>query len=122
MSVRGLGVAGLEMQVTICPDFVSGEPKHQRRRDTMKTLPLLVVLSLASCIVMIVVDYILGPRAEFLNAYSVFERILGREVSVGESFVAREFGKSGELLAVLIVSLLAGYILTILARVLLRAR
>ena len=82
----------------------------------MKTLPLLLLLSLASCIVMIVVDYVLAEKAEFLNAYSVLERLLGRAPSAGESFVASELGGSGELAVVVVASLLAGLILTLLAR------
>ena len=44
----------------------------------MKTIYLLIIFSALSLSVMIVVDYILGAKAEFLNAYSVVQRLLGR--------------------------------------------
>ena len=87
----------------------------------MKTLLLFVVFSITSCVVMVVVDYLLGPRAEFINAYSALERLFGQNASAGRSYVAMEYGESGELLGVLIVSLLGGCILTVLAKVLWRA-
>jgi len=65
---------------------------------------------------MVVIDYLLGEKAEYLNAYSVLERLLGKEPSVSESMVARQYGASGELAAVLITGLLIGLIFTLLAR------
>lgn len=39
---------------------------------------------------MIVVDALLNAKAEFLNAYSVIERILGRAPSAADSLVAQK--------------------------------
>ena len=82
----------------------------------MKTWGLFAALSTLSCLIMIVVDFKLGPKAEFLNAYSVLERILGRDSSIADSMIASKFGEPGELIAVIIASSLIGAILTIAAR------
>ncbi len=41
----------------------------------MQTRPLFVFLSLASLLVMIAFDYFPGAKAEFINAWSVIERL-----------------------------------------------
>ena len=87
----------------------------------MNILILFVGSSIVSFVVMVVVDYFLGPRAEFINAYSALERLFGQNASAGKSHVALEYGVSGELLGVLIVSLLGGFVLTVLVKVLWRA-
>ena len=81
----------------------------------MKTFALLVLLSLASCTLMTAVDYYLGAKAEFLNAFSVLSRLLGQKPSV-DSLVARKFGAIGEFVVVVVVNLVAGGLLTILVR------
>lgn len=87
-------------------------------RRTQKTIPLFVAFSLASCLIMIVVDYHLGSHAEFLNAFSVLERLLGRELSVNESLVARKLGAAGGFVVVAIVNVIIGGILVIVVRLL----
>jgi hypothetical protein len=82
----------------------------------MKTLYVFLGLSAASLIVMIVVDILLGPKAEFLNAYSVVERMLGRTPSAGESLVARKLGPVAEFGLVIIANLVIGGILTAAVR------
>ncbi len=82
----------------------------------MKNILLLATLTVVSCLVMIVVDYFLGAKAEFLNAFSVVERLLGRTPSVGDSFVAKNFGAAGEFAGVLVVNVVFGYILAILVK------
>lgn len=77
---------------------------------------LFLGLSAASLIVMIVVDSILGPKAEFLNAYSVIERMLGRTPSAGESLVARKLGPVAEFGLVMIANPLIGGILAAAVR------
>ena len=81
----------------------------------MKTFALLVLLSLASFTLMTAVDYYLGAKAEFLNAFSVLSRLLGQEPSV-DSLVARKFGTVGEFVVVVVVNIDAGGILTILVQ------
>jgi hypothetical protein len=88
----------------------------------MKTVSLFLTLSLACFAVMIIVDYFLGPKAEFLNAYSVIERLMADEQSVEHSLVARKFGESGELVGVLVVNMVAAAIVTTLIRFFVRTR
>jgi hypothetical protein len=71
---------------------------------------------MASLVVMIVVDVILGPKAEFLNAYSVVQRMIGQTPSAGESLVAQKLGAFGEFVVVLATNLAVGGILTALVR------
>lgn len=82
----------------------------------MKTTHLFLGLSMASLVVMIVVDVILGPKAEFLNAYSVVQRMIGQTPSAGESLVAQKLGAFGEFVVVLATNLAVGGILTALVR------
>lgn len=75
---------------------------------------MVVVMSLTSLLVMVGVDYRLGAKAEFLNAWSVVERLLGRTPSAGESAVARVAGSTGELAGVVLVNLVIGGVLALL--------
>ena len=81
----------------------------------MKTGQLFIVLSIFSLLVMLGVDYLLGARAEFLNAWSVVQRLLG-QVSAGESVVYRSVGALGEFVSVILVNLFTGGLLTYLFR------
>ena len=84
----------------------------------MKSLYLFMILSAVSLAIMTIVDYIIGPKAEFLNAYSVLQRLFGKTPTFGDSMLATRFGSGGELLAVLIANLLIGGILTLMVRLL----
>ena len=82
----------------------------------MKTLPTFLVLSIASLVVMIVVDVLLGPKAEFINAWSVVERLVGRDPSAGPSAVYRSLGATGELVCVVLANAIVGGVLALLVR------
>ena len=82
----------------------------------MKTIYLLIIFSALSLSVMIVVDYILGAKAEFLNAYSVVQRLLGQAPTFGDSMVAKKYGAVGEFGVVIIANFLIGVILTLIVR------
>lgn len=60
-------------------------------------MKLVYVISAVSLIVIIVVDFVIGSEAEFLNAFSVPERLLGRQPTAGTSVAANEYGAWGEL-------------------------
>ena len=83
----------------------------------MHRFALFAAISMASCLSMVFIDYLLGPKAEFLNAYSVLERLLGREASIPDSMMASRFGDWGELVAVIGANLLLGVILTLSVKV-----
>lgn len=85
----------------------------------MKTTSLIAILSIASLLVMIVVDYLLGAKAEFINAWSVIERLFGRPPSAGDSAVFLQLGAFGELISVFLVNAVIGGVLTFLAKLVL---
>ena len=82
----------------------------------MKTLYLFLSFSVASLLVMILIDAILGPKAEFLNAFSVVQRMVGQAPTSGASLVVQRFGAVGELVVVLISNLVIGGGLTVFVR------
>jgi hypothetical protein len=77
---------------------------------------LAAILAGLSVICMIVIDRALGPRAEFLNAWSVVERLLGRSPSAGTSVVANRTGAVGEFLAVIAANVAIGTLLAAVVR------
>ena len=83
----------------------------------MKIAKLLALGTGLSLTVMLVIDYFLGPKAEFLNAWSALERLFGREPGHGDSVIYQKYGEVGELLAVLGVNFLIGCLLAALALV-----
>lgn len=70
-----------------------------------------------SLFVMIIVDYIIGPKAEFLNAYSVVQRLVGQIPTHDESMVALYLGSIGEFVVVILVNFSVGALLTIFFRI-----
>ena len=87
----------------------------------MKTLVLFLGLSAASLLAMTIIDFVIGSKAEFLNAYSVFQRMIGQTPSPGDSLVAQRLGALGELGVVLAANLALGGILTLLVRLFIRS-
>jgi hypothetical protein len=78
---------------------------------------MFLLLAVASLVVMIVVDYFLGAKAEFINAWSVIERLLGREASAGGSAVYRTLGAAGEFVCVVLMNAIIGLALTVFRQV-----
>ena len=79
-------------------------------------LRLAVILSVLSLAGMILIDRALGTRAEFLNAWSVVERLVGREPVAGTSVVARRLGAAGELTVVVAANATVGTLLALVIR------
>ena len=86
----------------------------------MRNLQLLILFFALSLVVMVFVDYLIGPEAEYLNAFSVVQRLLGQSPSAGESVVAHEFGAIGELVAVVMVNMVIGGMLAFMLRLIQR--
>ena len=74
-------------------------------------LRLAALLSVVSLVAMILIDRVLGARAEFLNAWSVVERLLGRSPTAGTSIVAQRIGALGELVVVIVANAAIGTLL-----------
>ena len=66
--------------------------------------------------IMVVVDYLISDAAEFLNAWSVIERALGREPTAGDSAVYRLVGGFGEALVVLTATFVIALAITAASR------
>lgn len=77
-------------------------------------------LAFVSLITMVVIDRILGSRAEFLNAWSVLERLLGRSPSAGISVVAARIGSAGEFAVVIVANVVIGFLLALVIRLVMR--
>ena len=71
---------------------------------------------------MVIVDFILGPKAEFLNAFSVMQRLIGQQTTTGKSMIANTFGTVGELAVVIIVNIIIGVLLTFIMQLFLRRK
>jgi len=79
-------------------------------------LRLAILLAVASLVGMILIDRAMGSRAEFLNAWSAVERLLGRTPAAGTSVVARKLGALGELAVVIIANAAVGTLLAAAVR------
>ncbi|UTW61429.1 hypothetical protein KFE98_15635 [bacterium SCSIO 12741] len=62
----------------------------------------------ACSIVMISVDYLLGTRAEILNAWVIVNRILGFDTNLPDSLALQYFGLRGATLTMLAINGLFG--------------
>ena len=82
----------------------------------MKTLRLLIAFFALSLLIMISVDYIIGPEAEFINAFSVVQRLLGQSPAFGDSLVAKKLGATGEFFAIIIANFVISGIMTFIVR------
>jgi len=79
-------------------------------------LRLIAICGAFSLLAMILIDRAIGPKAEFLNAWSVVERLLGREPSSGISVVAQHYGTAGEFAAVLLANTIFGGVIALLIK------
>ncbi len=75
-----------------------------------------LIALLLCCVVMIVIDYFLGERAEYLNAWSVVVKLFRLPVEAPPSGIMQQYGVGGELLAVLLVNGAIGFILVQIPR------
>lgn len=78
----------------------------------MKFVTLFLCFSSASFAIMAAIDFWLGEKAEYLNAFSVLQRIVGIEPWAGSSQVAQQFGALGEFAIVVVANCLMGLIVT----------
>lgn len=78
---------------------------------------LMATLSAVSFVGMVLIDRAMGSRAEFLNAWSVLERLVGRASTAGDSLVATHLGPWGELVVVIGANAVIGSLLALLVTV-----
>ncbi len=76
--------------------------------------------SVACHLIMILVDYLLGPEAEFLNAWVIVNKLIGRETGVGDSMVMKQVGLMGATLIMIFVNTAIGASLVQISRYMIR--
>ena len=91
----------------------------------MKTLfhfPFIIyaAATLASLCIMIIVDYVLGAKAEHLNAWVIVNRLFGRDFGIGDSLAIRHFGLWGAAIVMILVNTIFGVILMQLIKTIIR--
>jgi len=67
---------------------------------------------------MTTVDYVIAERAEFINAFSVMQRLVGQKPIVPDSMVAQKLGAVGEFGSVIFINVVISGILTLVVRLL----
>ncbi len=87
----------------------------------MKTLfehPLIIYITagLACLFIMIVIDYLLGPEAEHLNAWVIVNKLVGNDLGIADSLAIKSFGLYGAAILMLIVNSILGLVLMLLLR------
>lgn len=91
----------------------------------MKTLfnhPFLIYLAagIASLCIMIIIDYVIGAEAEHLNAWVIVNRLLGRDIGIGDSLAIQKLGLWGATLLMLGANTVFGAILIQLIQLFIR--
>ncbi|MCB0635474.1 MAG: hypothetical protein KDC54_02595 [Lewinella sp.] len=86
------------------------------------TFPPAIYLAatLASLGLMIIIDYLLGPVAEHLNAWVIVNRLFGRETDIGDSLAIRHLGLAGATVVMLLANALGGGLLIQLLQLVIR--
>lgn len=79
-------------------------------------LSIYVVAGIASLGIMMLVDFILGPEAEHLNAWAIVNKLVGQDSGIPDSLAIRKFGLMGATLAMLALNFLFGAILVNLVK------
>lgn len=73
-------------------------------------------MPLLCLVVMVATDYLLGSKAEYLNAYDTIKRSLGLNSTIKPSWIIQKSGLFGAWLTMGLSSLLLGISLTVLLR------
>lgn len=86
-------------------------------KTTISTLLIqILVTGIASLILMIIIDYILGPKAEYLNAWDILNRIAGRDSGLAEGELLKRFGLLVTTAITIFANMMLGGILVLLYR------
>ena len=81
-----------------------------------------LLFSSLSLTIMTIVDFMIGAQAEFINAWSVIERLTGQPSSAGNSFVYNKTGGIGELFIVVLINSFIGLLLALLSKRIINAK
>ncbi|WP_020527852.1 hypothetical protein [Flexithrix dorotheae] len=78
---------------------------------TFPLLNILIIPGFISLCLMILVDFLLGPEAEFLNAWLILNRLLGFNTNLPESLILKQFGLGIATAIMILSNLLIGQVL-----------
>ena len=67
-----------------------------------------VVATIVCLCVMIIVDYILGAEAQYLNAWVIVNKLFGRKIGIGDCLALRQFGIAGSTVLMLVINTIFG--------------
>ncbi|HOP44532.1 MAG TPA: hypothetical protein PLA11_13520 [Flavobacteriales bacterium] len=65
----------------------------------------------ASLAVMVFVDILLGPRAEYLNAYTLLKQLVGLRSGIPATMAVKQYGLFGAMLLMVAINTIAGALL-----------
>lgn len=74
------------------------------------------VATLACICIMIIVDFMMGPEAEHLNAWVIVNRLVGNDIGIADSLAIQKLGLPGATLLMLFVNSIFGIVLISLIR------
>lgn len=82
----------------------------------MKTLletPIWIyaIAGIGSLCIMLIVDFLLGPEAEHLNAWAIVNKLIGNDAGIPDSLAIQHFGLFGATLTMLVVNFIFGGVL-----------
>lgn len=83
-------------------------------------IAIYVAAGIACLCIMIIIDYVLGPEAEHLNAWVIVNRLLGNKPNIGDSLAIKHLGLSGATLLMLLTNALFGILLIQLLKLIIR--
>lgn len=69
-----------------------------------------------SLAIMLITDYILGPEAEFLNAWAIVTSWLRIDTGIAPSLIMRKAGLSGATAIMILANLAGGSLLVLITR------
>lgn len=75
---------------------------------------------LASLLIMMVIDFILGAEAEHLNAWVIINKIVGNHIDIPDSLAIRNLGLIGASALMLVINAIGGFILVHLIRLIIK--
>lgn len=79
-------------------------------------LAVYIIAGIASLIIMMLIDFILGAEAEHLNAWAIVNKLIGNNIGIPDSLAIQKFGLYGAALIMLMVNMIFGFVLINLLR------
>jgi hypothetical protein len=89
---------------------------------TIIALPftIYIIAGIACLCIMVIIDYLLGPEAEHLNAWVILNRVVGNDIGIADSLAIRKLGLGAAFILMLVINLLFGSVLILLLKGIIR--